>query len=215
MLSKEDQLRSRFAPGDAVQFNYRRKLAEGAVVRTNSKRAVVRVDSNEFTVPYELLVPMSGNQEEREQRMEQVQQLAIQLMTDHGLKKWKFKFDHSTRRAGCCYFRDKLITLAFDLARTGSEAEIRDTLLHEIAHALVGRKHHHDAVWKAKAREIGCSGERTHKLQFAQPRWSVTCENRCWHHTAQRRNSRLICRKCGSKLVYTPYSEPQQNSTCR
>ena len=39
-----------------------------------------------------------------------------------------------------------------------------ESLLHEIAHALVGRKHNHDAEWKAKAREIGCTGERTHWL---------------------------------------------------
>ncbi len=41
-----------------------------------------------------------------------------------------------------------------------SEDEVLDTILHEIAHALVGPQHGHDAVWRAKAREIGCSGER-------------------------------------------------------
>ena len=34
---------------------------------------------------------------------------------------------------------------------------IRDTILHEIAHALVGPCHGHDAVWRQKAREIGCT----------------------------------------------------------
>lgn len=208
MLSKIDQLRSRFAPGDPVQFKYRRRLVDGVIVRTNPKRAVVRVDAEEFTVPYELLVPMTGNQEERKQRMERVLQLAFQLLDEHGLKHWQFKFDSSTRRAGCCYFRNKTISVAFDLARSGSDDEIRDTLLHEIAHALVGKKHNHDAAWKAKAREIGCSGERTHQLQFAPPRWSVTCENRCWTHTAQQRNSRFICRKCGGKLIHSPYTPP-------
>ncbi|MDF7801652.1 SprT-like domain-containing protein [Pontiellaceae bacterium B1224] len=191
-----------------MKFNYRRRLVAGVIIRTNPRRAVVRVDGEEFAVPYDLLFPMVGNIEEREQQMESVQQLARQLMAEHGLTSWRFKFDHSTRRAGCCYFRDKLISIAFEHARTGSDEEVRDTLLHEIAHALVGKKHNHDAVWKAKAREIGCSGERTHQLQFAPPRWTVTCQNRCWTHTAQQRNSRLICRKCGSKLVYTPYSAP-------
>jgi predicted SprT family Zn-dependent metalloprotease len=208
MLSKSDQIKARFSEGDTVAFLYRRKTVVGNLIRMNPKRAVVQIDTEKFTVPYELLLPRSGNPKERELRLEAVQQSALQLITEHGLKKWQFKFDHSTRRAGCCNYRDKLISVAFDLARTGSDEEIRDTLLHEIAHALVGKKHNHDAVWKAKAREIGCSGERTHKLQFAQPRWSVTCENRCWSHTAQQRNTRLICRKCGGKLVYTPYSDP-------
>ncbi|WP_372845750.1 SprT-like domain-containing protein [Pontiella sp.] len=206
MLSKEDQLRARFAEGDLVAFPLRRRTAEGVVVRLNPKRAVVRISGDDFTVPYALLTPLSDNAERRVERIESVLRLALELMAQHGLKGWQFRFDHSTRRAGCCSYRDKRITLAFDLARTGSDEAIRDTILHEIAHALVGRKHHHDAVWKAQARAIGGSGERTHRLQFAPPRWSVTCENRCWTQTAQQRNSQYVCRKCGGKLVYTPYS---------
>ncbi|VGO22819.1 SprT family zinc-dependent metalloprotease [Pontiella sulfatireligans] len=208
MLSKTDQLRARFAPDDSVRFKYRRQTVAGILARTNPKRAVVRVDGEEFSVPYELLDPPPGIAEERVQRMESILKTALELVTGHGLKKWRFKFDHSTRRAGCCNYRDKTISIAFSLAQAGSDEDIRDTILHEIAHALVGKRHNHDAVWKAKAMEIGCTGERTHRLQFAPPRWSVTCENRCWTHTAQQRNSRLVCRKCGGKLIYSPYTIP-------
>lgn len=208
MPAEFDRLKARFAVGDAVQFEYRRKMAEGTITRTNPKRAVVRVDDEEFTVPYGLLVATSDQAAERERKIEAVHSLAVSLMAQHGLDGWGFGFDESTRRAGCCNYGDHLITIAFELARNGSDADIRDTILHEIAHALVGRKHHHDKVWKAKAKEIGCSGERTHKLQFTTPRWSVTCENRCWTHTAQQRNSKLICRKCGGKLVYSAYPAP-------
>lgn len=37
------------------------------------------------------------------------------------------------------------------------EEDIKDTVLHEIAHAIVGGKHHHDCVWKACCNKIGCS----------------------------------------------------------
>ena len=37
--------------------------------------------------------------------------------------------------------------------------EVRDTILHEIAHALVGPGHGHDAVWKAKCVEVGAKPE--------------------------------------------------------
>jgi predicted SprT family Zn-dependent metalloprotease len=208
MLSEADQQRARFAVNDPVEFGYLDYQLKGTIIRLNPKRAVVQVDDEPFTVPYERLKTVSDQFEERLKIVESVHQSALDLLAKHGLEKWHFQFDHSTRRAGCCYFRDQLITMAFDLARTGSDEDIRDTILHEIAHALVGKKHNHDAVWKAKALEIGCTGERTHQLEFAQPRWTVTCENRCWNHTAQQRNSRLICRKCGSKLVYTPYSAP-------
>lgn len=204
MLNEADRLRARFAPNDPVAFKYRRGTLEGTIIRANPKRAVVLIGKEEYTVPYELLIERgaSGN---REQRMESILRLAQDLMHEHGLKRWRFAFDHSTRRAGCCNYRDKLISISFELARNASDADIRDTLLHEIAHALVGKKHHHDAVWKRTAKEIGCSGERCHRLVFSPPRYHVTCENRCWKHTAERRNRRLICRTCGGKLVYSPY----------
>jgi predicted SprT family Zn-dependent metalloprotease len=205
MLSELDKQRSRFAPNDSVTFKYRRKLVQGTLIRTNPKRGIVLVDHEEFHVPYDLLTSLDPAEKQREKQLKTTLQLALGLLEKHGLKKWRFKFDDSTRRAGCCNYRDRVISISFDHARSGTEAAIRDTILHEISHALVGRKHNHDGVWKAKAQEIGCSGERTHKLQFAPPRWNVTCENQCWKHTAERRNRRLICRTCSGKLVYTPH----------
>lgn len=208
MLNKTDILRARFAPNDPVHFKYRRTILEGTVVRTNLSRAIVRVDGEEYHVPYECLTAENDTDRQREVRLAAIHELALKLMHEHGLKTWQFKFDHSTRRAGCCNYHDQCISIAFDLARNAADNDIRDTLLHEIAHALVGKKHHHDAVWKAKAKEIGCTGERCHRLQFAPPRYTVSCENNCWTHTAERRDRRLLCRTCGGKLVYTTYSAP-------
>ena len=205
MLTKADQLRARFAPNDSVGFKYRNGKLEGTLVRTNPKRAVVRVDNGEYHVPYECLIPGDDSGQPREERIDSILKLALGLLREHGLKKWRFKFDHSTRRAGCCNYREKLISISFNLARNASDEDIHDTILHEIAHALVGKKHNHDAVWKAKALEIGCSGERTHRLVFSPPRYQVTCENQCWTHTAERRNPRLVCRTCGGKIVYSTY----------
>lgn len=42
--------------------------------------------------------------------------------------------------------------------------DIKDTVLHEIAHAIVGGRHHHDNVWKACCNKIGCRAERTRIL---------------------------------------------------
>jgi len=203
MLNEADKLRVRFAPNDPVEFKYRRKTIKGKLLRTNPKRAVVRVDNEEYNVPYECLIPDSDTCQQREERMDAILKMAMGLVSEHGLKKWKFKFDHSTRRAGCCNYREQMISISFDLARNASDEDIHDTILHEIAHALVGKKHNHDAIWKAKAREIGCSGERCHRLVFSPPRYHVTCENKCWTQTAERRNRRLVCRTCGGKLVYS------------
>jgi len=206
MLNSADKLRAHFLSGDLVEFTYRRQRTTGTILRTNPTRALVRVGLEEFSVPYELLLPDPGIAARRKERIESIQSLARLLLNQHGLKWWRFRFDHSTRCAGSCNYSDRRITLSFELARIAPDAEILDTLLHEIAHALVGKKHNHDAVWKAKAIEIGCSGERTHQLEFSPPRWYVACENRCWEQTADRCNRHLICRACGGQLIYTPYS---------
>ncbi|MCF7818428.1 MAG: SprT-like domain-containing protein [Kiritimatiellales bacterium] len=205
MLNKNDQLRARFAPNDPVGLIRRGRLLEGVLVRANPTRAVVRIDHEDYHVPYAKLVALGDAAPVHEQQVAGTLQLAKDLIIEHGLDQWRFAFDHSTRRAGCCNYHDKLISMSFELARNGSAEDIRDTILHEIAHALVGEKHNHDAAWKAKAKEIGCSGERTHRLVFSPPRYHVTCVNRCWKQTAERRQRRLVCRTCGGKLVYSPY----------
>lgn len=205
MLSREDQFCARVSIHDEVEFKYRRGRCKGIVTRTNPKRAIVQVEGDFYNVPYDQLIPDPQQGRERQVHIEHILYTAQDLMKQHGLTHWKFKFDHSTRRAGSCSYRDKTITLSFNLARRGSQADIRDTVLHEIAHALVGKRHNHDAVWKAKARAIGCSGDRTHRLDFSPPRWRVRCENDCWTHTAQRRNPQLVCRNCGGRLVFSDY----------
>lgn len=205
MLSETERRKAAIAPGDQVHFLHRKQQCEGRVLRTNPTRAVVQTADGAHHVPYERITPLNDQAQARCARIASVAELARTLLAQHKLDAWRFEFDHSTRRAGCCHFRDQRITLAFDLARNGTHTEIRDTLLHEIAHALVGWKHHHDAVWRAKAQELGGSGARCHTQRFSTPRYHVSCENSCWHATAERRNPQLICRACGGSLVYSPF----------
>ena len=50
--------------------------------------------------------------------------------------------------------------------RNGPE-EVRDTILHEVAHALVGPGHGHDTVWKATAAQVGARPQRRGRTSFA------------------------------------------------
>ncbi len=82
--------------------------------------------------------------------------LIKQHIVDYYILSWKFKFDRSKSRFGCCSHKYRTISLSKYLTELNDEAEVKDTILHEIAHALVGPKHGHDHVWKKKALEIGC-----------------------------------------------------------
>lgn len=87
--------------------------------------------------------------------------LGRRLLREHGLEHWTVTTDRAKTRAGVCRFASRTISLSAPLTRLHDEAEVRDTILHEIAHALVGPAHGHDDVWRTKAMMIGCSGERT------------------------------------------------------
>ncbi len=104
-------------------------------------------------------------------------QLAEELLAQHGLLGWRVQFDRAKTRAGVCRFRDSVIGLSVPLTSLHSGAEVRDTLLHEIAHALVGPTHRHDAVWRAKAAELGCTPRAcmpTTSARIPAP-WVGTC----------------------------------------
>ena len=86
--------------------------------------------------------------------------LAHELMAEHGLRGWRVEFDRAKRRAGICRHDTSVIGLSAPITRLHPEAEVRDTILHEIAHALAGPRAGHGPAWVATARRIGCSGER-------------------------------------------------------
>ena len=128
---------------------------------------------------------------------------ATDLMLEHGLVGWRVKLDHARRRAGQCDYNTQIISLSRLYVRNADTAHIRDTILHEIAHALVGPNHGHGAVWRQKAREIGCTATRCHTLNFSKARWLMACPNGCFSVERHRRKSGLVCTSCKTAVVFT------------
>jgi predicted SprT family Zn-dependent metalloprotease len=86
--------------------------------------------------------------------------MAEHLLVRHGLPDWQVAFDGAKRRAGVCRYADRTIGLSAPLTTLHSYDDVRDTVLHEIAHALAGPEHGHDAYWRKVAMGIGCTGDR-------------------------------------------------------
>src|SRR5689334_24415568 len=86
--------------------------------------------------------------------------LARELLDRFGLRSWRFRFDRAVRRFGCCHYTTATITLSAPLTVLNSEAEVRDTLLHEIAHAVAGKAAGHGPEWKKYAAAVGAKPER-------------------------------------------------------
>lgn len=105
--------------------------------------------------------------------------LAEKLMKFHELHDWKFEFDSAYRRFGLCDYGRKVISLSKHLVVLNNEDSVKDTILHEIAHALTPG-HHHDKTWKKKAIEIGCNGKRCFTefdTVLTTPKYIATCKS--------------------------------------
>lgn len=105
----------------------------------------------------------------------QARRIATDLLREHGLTGWSVTFDNARRRAGQCSYRTRQISLSKPLMAQRSYDDTMMTITHELAHALVGGRHGHDAVWAAKHRELGGNGKRCFEHFDESAPWIGTC----------------------------------------
>lgn len=208
-MPKLDELKARVSPQDTVHFESGGRCMHGRVIKLGAKRAGVMTPSGDYYyVPYALIQPQTTSKNHFRWEQDALETCRV-LLQQHGLRDWSACLDDATHRAGACDYRKRQISLSRLCVRAASIAEIRDTILHEIAHALAGFAHHHDAVWKKIASDIGCSGERCHNINFGvkQTRWIAQCPNGCFSTPRERRNRGRICKKCRQPIRFIPWAD--------
>jgi len=98
-----------------------------------------------------------------------IQNFAENKLKETGLfqKGWTFVWDNkAVRRYGQCRYGSKEIGVTKKLVAINKISDSEDVVLHEIAHALVGRGHGHDGSWKIMCRKVGAVPERCYKSEF-------------------------------------------------
>ncbi len=98
---------------------------------------------------------------------------AKNLLKHHGLHDWVVATNRAMTTAGRCSYRKKTIFISKHHMLNSKENEVLDTIIHEIAHALTPG-HKHDAVWKSKAIELGCSGN-VYCTTFTKKPFHISC----------------------------------------
>ena len=170
-----------FPPGTKVSFfSPTGNTLTGTVHKLLPRRAKVATDQGQlWNVPYGALT-VTAKTPPSAMTLFEIDTLGKHFIREHeaksGLKPgWRFGFDLAPARGGICRYAAKQITLSVSYCLKASKQEVMDVLLHEIAHAIVGPGHGHDATWKAAARRIGCTAERCHRVEHTAPRWRGRC----------------------------------------
>jgi predicted SprT family Zn-dependent metalloprotease len=140
------------------------------------------------------------------QKFVEVLRLGNALMREHGLieQSWKFELDSGKQRIGCCHHATKTISYSKHYIPLTDMEEIKDTILHEIAHALVGPNEGHGWAWKAMCIQIGARPERldyesVRSKEASKPNYVIRCPNCEWkvhRFRMRRRNFGARCPRC-------------------
>jgi len=134
--------------------------------------------------------------------------LAETLLAEHGLSAadppWTFRFNRRKRALGTCHYGPRRIELSTHFVVANDADEVRDTVLHEIAHALAGPATGHGPAWKAACVRIGARPERLAPARVAMPagRWRAACPGCGATHSRHRRPLKgraYFCRTCGAE----------------
>jgi predicted SprT family Zn-dependent metalloprotease len=134
----------------------------------------------------------------------EARRLVVKLLRRHGLRGWTYATNKRKRTLGLCFSKLKRIELSVNFVSHNPQPVVLETILHEIAHAIVGTEHGHDDVWKEMARHVGASPSRTTKnVTMPHGKWQATCGG-CGHLFSRHRRPKYLdgnsCRRCGPEL---------------
>lgn len=134
---------------------------------------------------------------------------ANHTLSQHGLisQGWRFSLNNRSRHIGLCDYRKRMIFLSQHFLHIG-EVEIKDTILHEVAHVLAPRGSHHNWAWQAKAIELGARPTPCKSVAESTkpPKYKLACLH-CGHSKKLFRKPKYprSCGKCSPRVWNEKY----------
>jgi len=134
--------------------------------------------------------------------LDRVRTWAHALIELHLDPSWSFAFDNARTRAGLCNYTAKRISVSRHMALLSEDDEVHQVLLHEVAHALVGKEIGHGPRWRAVAADLGYAGGRTFDGPIAKDLapWLGTCPAGHEIHRHRRPTKPMSCGRCSRRF---------------
>lgn len=128
--------------------------------------------------------------------------LADKLLKKYNLHDWDFTFDRAKKRFWSCNYSRKVITISNHLAKINSEELVKNTILHEIAHAICGKDEWHWKKWKEIAKKIGCDWVRCYwdEVNQVKMKYTAKCKNCEKSFQTSRKRKLIACKNCCEKF---------------
>jgi predicted SprT family Zn-dependent metalloprotease len=136
--------------------------------------------------------------EEKNMELKQAEILANDLMRQFLPSSWHLQWNNCKTIFGRCNLTKKIIFLSKPIVRLNDEATVKDTILHEIAHALVEPGAGHGGRWQRMAIVVGCRPERCYDeevVKIPEGRYIYECPI-CHKRTQMHRKFKTL-RSCG------------------
>lgn len=138
--------------------------------------------------------------------LSEAEKLTLELINKY-TPDYSFFWNNRKTQLGLCNYKNKTIYLSRIYVKHNSEELVRDTILHEIAHAL-SPKSGHGNKWKVKCIEIGCRPVRCKNDVIIPHKYTYKCGN-CGRETGAHRlkKRKIACGSCCNKFNGGKFSE--------
>lgn len=116
----------------------------------------------------------------------------------YSLSEWRFGKNRRKTSLALTNYTKKTVTISQYFLESCTQKQMKNTVLHEIAHILAGHASAHGPRWKKIAREIGCDAEVCGQMNQPPGKYTLYCPQGCFKRQYYRRPQLTgkVCKEC-------------------